>query len=104
MSTSPATAPIRRTHRETLAHLASLRTQQTRRPELTRCTRTVEGGHACGQPVLLAHPLATPWCDDHIARHNRAAAQAARVDDGVVSSVHTRRCLTEAVDGECVCR
>lgn len=47
-----------------------------------------------------AHPYGPEW----VARHNAAAARNERVDDGVNSSRHGRRCLTEAVDGACVCR
>jgi hypothetical protein len=46
------------------------------------------------------HPNGPEW----VARQNRAAARNERVDDGVNSSRHGRRCLTEAVDGACVCR
>jgi hypothetical protein len=46
------------------------------------------------------HPYGEEW----VREHERAARRNARVDDGSVSSRHGRRCLTEDVDGECVCR
>jgi hypothetical protein len=52
------------------------------------------------RPQTTDHPYGPEW----VARHNAAARHNERVDDGVVSSRHGRRCLTEAVDGACVCR
>lgn len=80
-------------------------TYRTEEPtgHLTRCTKP-RGTSTCGQPVRLVKLTDTTWCDGCKAAHNRAAAQAARVDDGRVSAHHARRCFTEAVDGECVCR
>jgi hypothetical protein len=51
-------------------------------------------------PQATGHPYGAAW----VARQEAAARRNARMDDGVVSGRHGRRCLTEAVDGECVCR
>ena len=60
-------------------------------------------------PAFYGNPIDTPAGHRWVSRYSPAERAAAvrresLKDDGIVSSQHGPRCLTEAVDGECVCR
>lgn len=47
-----------------------------------------------------SHPYGPEW----VARHEAAARRNARIETTRRGGHTSPRCLTEAVDGECVCR